>query len=626
MAAPNQPAVNMISLKSIHLQRGKKTLFDNLNLTIHAGQKIGLVGVNGSGKSSLFSLILRQVKEDGGEFYMPANWQIGYLAQDTPSLPIPAIEYVLQGDQVRETLLKDLEIAEQEHEGMRIAELHGHLHDIDGYTAPSRAAQLLDGLGFSQEKIQQPVASFSGGWRVRLNLARILMSRADILLLDEPTNHLDLEAIVWLENWLKNYRGSILLISHDRDFLDNTIDSIAHLYKQQVKLYSGNYSAFEMQRAEQLTIQQKTFEKTQQKREHLQSFVDRFKAKATKAKQAQSRMKALEKLPIIQAAHLDSPFSFEIPNPVKQPNPLLQLNDVTIGYANKVILPKVDFSIAPGKRIGLLGLNGAGKSTLIKALANEIPALSGDRMIHPDTKIGYFAQHQLDYLRLDESALWHLQKLSPLTREQTLRDYLGGFNFRGEQALSPIAPFSGGEKSRLALALLIWQRPNLLLLDEPTNHLDREMREALTEALQFYEGSMVIVSHDRHLLRASCDEYYLVENGKVTPFSSDLDDYLIWRQQQRNLPDPNKKTATPKKVEITADKKKELQTQSKKIEAQLDKLQAALTDIDAKLMDQTLYEGQKAEQLKQLQQKQKQLTDEINQLETQWMQLAEHLN
>ncbi|NNM59204.1 MAG: ATP-binding cassette domain-containing protein [Legionellales bacterium] len=615
----------MLSLKNIHLQRGTKTLFDNLDLTIHVGQKMGLIGENGSGKSTLFNLMLREVKEDAGTFYMPANWHIGHLAQETPSLPIPAIDYVLQGDAARESLLQQLTIAEETHDGMQIAELHGQLHDIDGYTAPARAAQLLDGLGFPADTINNPVASFSGGWRVRLNLARILMSRADILMLDEPTNHLDLEAIVWLENWLKQYRGSLLIISHDRDFLDNTIDSIAHLYNKQIKLYSGNYSAFERQRAEQLIIQQKTVEKMQQKRDHLQQFIDRFKAKATKAKQAQSRVKALEKLPMIQAAHMDSPFSFTIPNPIKQPNPLMQLHHAIIGYTDKPILKQVDFSLAPGVRIGLLGLNGAGKSTLIKTLAGDMPLLGGERMIHPDTKIGYFAQHQLDYLELSESAMWHLKKISPLVREQELRDYLGSFNFRGDQALVPIEPFSGGEKSRLALALLVWQRPNLLLLDEPTNHLDREMREALTESLQFYEGAMVIVSHDRHLLRASCDDYFLVENGSVREFSNDLDDYLIWRQQQRNLPQ-TKTTVAPVKIELSAEEKKVSQNRLKSIESRLDKLQAELAIVEKELTNGALYEPQQANELQKLQQKLKKINDEINALEAEWFKLSEKVN
>ncbi|MFN7096650.1 MAG: ABC-F family ATP-binding cassette domain-containing protein [Gammaproteobacteria bacterium] len=610
----------MISLKNIHLQLGHKTLFDGLNLTIHAGQKIGLVGVNGSGKSTLFSLLERETKEDGGEFYMPPNWHISHLEQEIPSLEMSAIEYVLQGDEKRAAWLEKLTEAENEHDGMKIAEIHGHLQDLDSYTAPARAAQLMDGLGFLPDQIHNTVASFSGGWRVRLNLARILISRADLLLLDEPTNHLDLEAIVWLENWLKQYQGSIIIISHDRDFLDNTVSAIAHLYNHQIKLYTGNYSSFEQQRAEQLILQQKTFEKLQQKRAHLQSFVDRFRAKATKAKQAQSRMKALEKLPAIQAAQVDSPFTFEIQNPAKQPNPLLQLQYADAGYGDKTILRSVNVNIAPGERIGLLGLNGAGKSTLIKLLAGQIQPQNGERLIHPDTKIGYFAQHQLDYLRLDQSPLWHMQQLSPDIRDQELRSYLGSFNFRGDQALANIAPFSGGEKSRLALALLIWQRPNLLLLDEPTNHLDRDMREALTEALQFYEGAMVIVSHDRHLLRASCDEFYLVENGNVSEFSSDLDDYLIWRQQQKSNPTA-KKNITPIPVVDTA-QRKIWQNRIKAIEARLDKLQAELSTLENTLVDQSLYEPSQAEKLKKLQQKQQQYNDEVNQLETEWMELA----
>ncbi len=614
----------MISLKQVCLQLGTKTLFKDLDLTLHDGQKLGLIGTNGSGKSTLFALIKREITEDRGDVYIPANWQIGHLAQEVPALEQSALDYVLDGDQQLMQIQQQIAAAEAQDDGMLLAELYAQLHDIDGYTAPSRAGQLLSGLGFSTAEQSQSVASFSGGWRMRLNLARTLMLRADLLLLDEPTNHLDLEAIVWLEQWLKTYRGSMIIISHDRDFLDNTVEGIANLYQQHIRIYSGNYSAFERQRAEHLALQQQTFEKLQEQRAHLQQFVDRFRAKASKAKQAQSRMKALERLPQIQAAHIDSPFTFTIPSPLKQPNPLLQVNDVSLGYGNKSILKNVDFSLAPGQRIGLLGLNGAGKSTLIKLLAGELTPQYGNVYYHPDTRIGYFAQHQLEKLYLNESPLQHLQQISPDTREQELRNYLGSFNFRGDDALNPITTFSGGEKSRLALALLIWKKPNILLLDEPTNHLDREMREALTQALQTYEGAIVLVSHDRHLLRSTCDELFLVENGAVDVFPDDLDAYLLWRQQQRNNPAANKPAPAPAKPVLSAQEQKTRQSRMKTIETQLDKLQTQAATLEHQLADPLLYEeAANKSKLQQLQKQRGQLDNEIAKLEHEWLELQE---
>ena len=617
----------MIVLKQIGLQFAQKTLFDDLQLTIHPLQKIGLVGANGAGKSTLFRLIERKIKEDRGEVWIPPQWQISHLEQDVPALSISAMDYVLSGDVQREALYEALALAEAEDDGLKIGEIHGLLHEIDAYTAHVRAAQLLDGLGFSPESIHDPVSTFSGGWRVRLNLARILMSRADLLLLDEPTNHLDLEAIIWLEAWLKQYQGSLLIISHDRDFLDNTVDSIAHLFQYHLKMYTGNYEAFERQRAEQLLLQQKNVDKVAQKRAHLQQFVDRFRAKATKAKQAQSRMKALEKLPMIQAARIESPFSFEIAAPAKQPNPLMQLQTVDLGYGKTPLLSDIELNLGPGARIGLLGLNGVGKSSLIKVLADEIQPMRGVRMIHPDTKIGYFAQHQLDHLRVDCSPLWHLQQLSPNTREQFLRDYLGRFNFRGEEALSPVGTFSGGEKSRLALALLIFQEPNLLLLDEPTNHLDLEMRDALTEALQLYEGAMVIVSHDRHLLESVCDEFYLVEKGVVRFFSSELQDYFIWRQQEKTQKTREKsKLNAPKKIVLAQAELKALRMEIKTIEKRLEQAEIARQKNEHLLADADLYTPDKATALKALQEKQQTILAGIEADEVVWLKLSEQLS
>jgi ATP-binding cassette subfamily F protein 3 len=616
----------MITLKQVSLQLGTKTLFDKLNFTLHDGQKVGLIGVNGSGKSTLFALLQHQVKEDAGDVYVPANWVVGHLEQEVAALNESALDYVLRGDAELTAIQAAITQAEQADDGMKAAELHIRMHDIDGYTAPARAARLLSGLGFAAEQHNATVASFSGGWRMRLNLARTLMQRSDLLLLDEPTNHLDLEAIVWLEQWLRSYRGSMIIISHDRDFLDNVVDGIAHLDQHQIRLYTGNYSAFERARAEYALAQQQAVEKVQQQRAHLQQFIDRFRAKATKARQAQSRIKALERLPQIQAAHIDSPFNFTIPEPLKQPNPLLQVRHATVGYKDKTILQNIEFTLAPGERIGLLGLNGAGKSTFIKLLAGELNPAQGEMYYHPDTKIGYFAQHQLEKLRMDSSPLQHLQRLSPETRELELRTYLGSFNFKGDHALTPITTFSGGEKSRLALALLVWQRPNVLLLDEPTNHLDREMREALTQALQTYEGAIVVVSHDRHLLRSTCDELFLIENGSVSEFANDLDAYLQWRQQQNNAdskPNAPVKVAKPKNTD--PQQRKVWQNRIKTIETRIPQLQADIADLHVKLGDASLYEEAQKNTLDALTQKQQGLQATLAELEEEYLDLLDKL-
>ncbi|HEX9451419.1 MAG TPA: ATP-binding cassette domain-containing protein, partial [Burkholderiales bacterium] len=480
----------MIVLRALQLRRGVKVLFEDVSLTFNHGQKIGVTGANGSGKSSLFALLLGELHQDAGDLEIQPGLVVAHVAQETPSIDQLAIEYVLDGDAELRHLERELAVAEQAHNGTRIAELHEDLHRVGGYAARARAAQLMHGLGFDDAEIARPVEQFSGGWRVRLNLARALMCRSDLLLLDEPTNHLDLDAIVWLEQWLSGYPGTLLMISHDREFLDTVANAICHIEGQRVRLYAGNYSAFETQRAMQLSQQQATFVKQQREIAHLQSFVDRFKAQATKARQAQSRIKALARMEKIAAAHVDTPFEFAFRKPAVQSDPMLDLDGVDAGYGDVAVLRGIRMTLRPGTRLGLLGRNGAGKSTMMKLLAGVLAPLAGQRVEGKGLQIGYFAQHQLEQLRPDESALWHLTRLSPKTREQELRDFIGGFNFHGDQATEPVGPMSGGEKSRLALALIVWQRPNLLLLDEPTNHLDLEMRHALTLGLQDYEGAL----------------------------------------------------------------------------------------------------------------------------------------
>jgi ATP-binding cassette subfamily F protein 3 len=477
----------MIRLTALTLIRGTKPLLQAADLTLNPGEKVGLIGANGSGKSSLFALLRNELQPDAGDAFFPASWRVAHVAQETPALDRPALEYAIDGDTHLRRLEAELEEAEASHDGHRIGDLHAALADADAYTVRSRGEQLLTGLGFSHDQMNQPVASFSGGWRMRLNLAQALMCPSDLLLLDEPTNHLDLDAILWVEDWLKRYPGTLIIISHDRDFLDGVVNVIAHIDDRKLKRYGGNYSAFEKQRAINLALSQAAMVKQTRERDHLQSFIDRFKAKASKAKQAQSRMKMLAKMEELAPIHAAAAFQFEFREPDRAPNPLLVLEDVVAGYhtddGDKPILRDINLNLQAGQRIGLLGVNGAGKSTLIKTIAAELPPLTGDAHWGKGLAIGYFAQHQVEMLRHDQSPLWHLAKIAPTVREQELRNFLGGFNFPGTMVTSPIAPFSGGEKARLALALIVWQKPNLLLLDEPTNHLDLETREALTVAL-----------------------------------------------------------------------------------------------------------------------------------------------
>lgn len=621
----------MITFHHLTLRRGQYVLLQHLDWTIYHKQRIGIIGANGSGKTSLFSLIRGELQPDQGDLEIPKQLRLAHVAQETPALSISAIEFVLDGDDELRLLQRELIEAESQHDGIRIGALHEKMSVIDAYTATARAAQLLSGLGFNHDEQQKSVSAFSGGWRVRLNLARALMCRSDILLLDEPTNHLDLDAVLWLEQWLQKYPGTLLLISHDRDFLDQTVDHIAHLHQQQLKIYVGNYSSFEKQRAAELLIQQVTYEKQQKQLAHLQSFVNRFRAKATKARQAQSRLKAIERMDLVCAVQAESVFQFEFKQPEQCPNPLIALHKASIVYDDRIILSHLNLSISPKDRIAILGPNGAGKSSLIKLLAGEITAKSGIRETSAGLKIGYFAQHQIDHLHLDDTPLIHLQRLAGGQPEQILRTYLGSFGFTGDIVFKQVAHFSGGEKSRLALALLIWQRPNLLLLDEPTNHLDMEMRNALSLALQEYEGAVLLVSHDRFLVRTTTDQLLLVADGQLTIFEGDLHDYERW------LLDFRKQQTADNVIEKTNVSRKEQRQQEAKqrevrrpllvkintLEKNIDKLQKEVTSIEMLLTDLSLYESVNKEKLQQHLLQQAKVKVALEKLEEEWLYACE---
>jgi len=570
----------MLSFRDVSLRRGGQVLFSGVGFTVHAGQKVGLTGANGTGKSSLFALIRGELSSDSGEIELPAGITLAHVAQETPPDPRPALDYVLDGDPELRTLEAAIARAETG-DGTALGELHLRMAAIDGYAAPARAARLLVGLGFAAGDERKPVASFSGGWRMRLNLARALMCRSDLLLLDEPTNHLDLDAVIWLEQWLLSYPGTLLLISHDRDFLDHVVGVIAHIERGAVRLYTGNYSAFEHARAEQLAGQQAAFEKQQRDIKHMQAFVERFRYKASKARQAQSRLKALERLETIAPAHVDSPFSFAFRPPLKLPQPLLVLDGVAAGYGERRVLDGLRLTITPGDRIALLGANGAGKSTLIKLLAGELAPQAGELHGANDLAVGYFAQHQLEQLDAGATALTHLQRIDPRGREQQQRNFLGSFNFDGDMLTRPVGTFSGGEKARLVLALLMHARPNLLLLDEPTNHLDLDMRHALTLALQDYAGALIVVAHDRHLLRMTADDLLLVDGGKVTPWDGDLDDYARWLASGRR----DAVAATPSATSPERQREKQRRQQGALLRAQLKPLRDAVRTAEAALED-----------------------------------------
>lgn len=608
----------MIQFSEVSLQRGTQFLLEQADMTIYEGQKVGLIGANGAGKSSLFALVRGQLHADTGEVILPGQRRISFMAQEVEDVDRTALEYCLDGDDRLRMIEAKIEEAQAKGDD------HGHAHwlseyeNAHGYSAQSRGETLLQGLGFKMADMQKKVADFSGGWRIRLNLARALMCPSDILLLDEPTNHLDLDAVMWLENWLRNYPGTLLLISHDRDFLDGICSHIVHLYQKKLNLYKGNYSDYERQRAEHLAQQQSMFEQQQRKRAHLQEYVDRFRYKATKAKQAQSRLKMLEKMEQIGPAHIDSQFEFSIPMAEKTSPQLVSLIQADLGYvledgSHKVQLPQCNFSIRDGQRIGLLGPNGAGKSTLIKSLVQELDLLAGDRVYGENTKVGYFSQHQLSALDLEASPVLHIQRITPTALEADVRKYLGGFGFIGDDALRAVKGFSGGEKARLALSLIAWRKPNLLVLDEPTNHLDIEMRQALTEALQEFEGAILVVSHDRHLLNSTVDEFFLVADHKIEAFDGDLHSYHQWlqaRQQQANQAE--RAVANDAKVE-KVDRKEErrkaaelreklrpLRKSIEKYEKAMQTAQSHLEIIGEAMSDNSLYEAANKDKLQSL--------------------------
>ncbi|OQS44431.1 ATP-binding cassette domain-containing protein [Chromobacterium haemolyticum] len=627
----------MIQLKNLNLRRGLKELLLGANLILNPGYKTGLTGANGAGKSSLFALLMGELHADSGDALLPPHWTIAHVAQETPALERSALDYVLDGDHELRQLEQGLQDAEERHDGNAIGHLHGELARIDAYAAPARAGKLLTGLGFDIDAQQRPVASFSGGWRMRLNLAQALMCRSDLLLLDEPTNHLDLETVLWLEDWLQGYPGTLLMISHDRDFLDSVCDHIVEVANQDLTLYTGNYSQFEVMRAEKMARQQGEYEKQQRQIAHLESFVNRFKAKASKARQAQSRVKALEKLERIAPAHIASPFDFHFDSPDNLPNPLLKLEQTDVGYGSTTILGGLNLSVEAGARIGLLGVNGAGKSTLVKLLSGDLAPLRGEIVNAQTLKIGYFAQHTLETLREDETPLQHMQRLAPTTRELELRSFLGGFNFRGDAATDPVGPMSGGEKARLALAMIVWQKPNLLLLDEPTNHLDLEMRHALTMALQDFSGALIVVSHDRSLLEATTDIFWLVSHGKVQPFDGDLEDYRQWRltlladagkPSSGDAQGQNRKEQKRQEAEARqrlSQLRKPLQNKLNKLEKELDQLCAAKAELDGFMASADAYEDANRQKLADAVRRQGEVATRLAEVEEAWLEVQTEL-
>ncbi|MGR2738396.1 ATP-binding cassette domain-containing protein [Billgrantia sp. Q4P2] len=638
----------MIALRQVALQRGTQTLLEDAELTLHAGHKAGIVGPNGAGKSSLFGLLLGTLGPDRGEIEMSGGQRIAHMAQEVDALDRAIVDYVLDGDRELRQAEADLDAARERGDAHREAELHGLIEALDGYSAPSRAAQLLIGLGFTQADLARPLSAFSGGWRMRANLARTLFMPSDLLLLDEPTNHLDLDALLWLEQWLVRYPGTLLLISHDRDFLDAVCDHIVHFDRRRLVLYRGNYSTFERTRAEKLALQQAEAAKQQARREEIEQFVARFKAKASKARQAQSRMKMLERMGDIAVAHADSPFHFTISASDKTSHPLLVLDQARLGYRDeagheKVQLDEVKLTLLPGQRIGLLGPNGAGKSTLIKSLTGELPLLAGRRIPGEHLAVGYFAQHQLEGLDMAATPFMHVQRLSPTASDQAIRTFLGGFGFKGDDAFGEVGRFSGGEKARLALALVAWRKPNLLLLDEPTNHLDLEMREALTEALASFEGTVILVSHDRHLLRATVDEFWKVADHRVEPFDGDLEDYRAWlkarlegerrearvdkaeRQAESAAPKEDRKSARRAAAELR-EKLRPLKKARDRAEQAMERAQGELAVVEEALGEAELYTdpARKAELTERLA-RQGELKSRLEELEAEWLAAEEAL-
>ena len=633
----------MIVLSDVTLRRGPQKLLSDVSISIHPGYKVGLTGANGTGKSSLFAMLRGELGQDEGTVSIPPNWVVAHVAQETPATEISALDYALQGDSEYVSLHQQLETAE----GTHLGELHARLDAIDGYTTESRAATLLHGLGFSQDQINNPVNSFSGGWRMRLNLAQALMCRSDLLLLDEPTNHLDLDAVIWLQSWLVGYQGTLILISHDREFLDAVVRHVANIEHAKLTLYTGNYTAFEKIRAERLAQQQSAYEKQQREKAHMQKYVNRFRAQATKAKQAQSRLKALGRMEEISAAQIDSPFNFKFFEPDKLPERLINVEGASIGYGDTMIVENLKLQLMPSQRIGLIGPNGAGKSTLIKYLAGELTAKTGESWQAQDLKIGYFAQHQLEQLNLEQTALEQLRDIDKAmdvtgnkrAREQDLRNYLGGFGFQGVRVDEPIKPFSGGEKARLVLALLVYQKPNLLLLDEPTNHLDLQMRHVLSVALQGFAGAMVIVSHDRHLLKTVTDELIIVHDYKAEPFDGDLDDYAVFINQAmlsaKTVNDAsvdnnqtNSSVSKKEQRQKDAERRKQLQplmNKLKKSEQRLEVLSDKKDALEKLLADPDIYLEERKNSLKKVLFDKTKIDKELNEVEAQWMEVSEEL-
>ncbi|MCW8825819.1 MAG: ATP-binding cassette domain-containing protein [Gammaproteobacteria bacterium] len=621
----------MIRMQQLSLYRGSKPLILESDLDLHSGWKVGITGANGCGKSSLLALVRGELTADHGSLSIAEGWQIAHVAQETPASEQSALDYVLDGDDEYRKLQRQI-VQEEASGGHGLGELHAEFESIDGYNAPHRAGKLLSGLGFKQEQHSQPVRNFSGGWRMRLNLAQALLSRSDLLLLDEPTNHLDLDTTFWLQDWINAYKGTLLLISHDREFLDEIVDHTINISHQKALLYSGNYSQFEQQRAARLMQQQSAYEKQQRDREQMHRFIERFKAKASKAKQAQSRVKALERMEELLPAHVDSQFHFSFLEPHRLPAPLLDLEEGAIGYGSTSIASNISLRIHPGDRIALLGHNGAGKTTLIKTLCGEQELLAGQIKLSAETRIGYFAQHQLEQLDVHATPLLHLSRLKPDASEQELRNFLGGFGFAGDMALATVENFSGGEKTRLVLAMLVFQRPNLLLLDEPTNHLDLEMRHALTIALQTFSGAILMISHDPHLLRSVTDLFLLVDQGNVSPFDGDIEDYHKWLKSgdgcetEKEMVDSGPSKKEQRQLAAEMRKKSQPLTQKiKKLEKELEKLHSRESEITGQLAEPEIYEERNKEKLTGALKEKGTLEQQIEEIELNWFELNEEL-
>jgi len=636
----------MLNFNDVAIRRGPRLLFSGATFGLFRGEKVGITGENGSGKSSLLALVRGELQPDTGTFEMPSSLEIAHVSQELLATDQQAIEFVLDGDAQLRAIERRIADAEAKDHGEKLGELHATYAAAGGYDARSRAGRLLHGLGFSTTDETRAVREFSGGWRVRLNVAQALMCRSDLLLLDEPTNHLDLDAILWLETWLKEYPGTLLLIAHDREFLDRVINRVVNIEHGRARAYRGNYSAFEDQRAAELAEQAALYSRQQREIKHMESFVERFRAKASKARQAQSRLKALERMQRIAPAHVDSPFEFSFAPPEKLPKPLVAIEKQSAGYDGRVVLKDITLTLAPGDRVALLGRNGAGKSTYMKLLAGELNGMAGTRTEARELRIGYFAQHQLEQLSPTESSLANLRRFGAVraarATEQELRDYLAGFGFRGDRVFEPIAPFSGGEKARLVLALVAYLRPNLMLLDEPTNHLDLEMRQALTVALQEYDGAVVLVSHDRHLLRTVADEFHVVHGGTAEPFDGDLDDYAKWLVETDTVSAPAADAAVdaePKREMETAESRKQrkreeaerrnrltpLRAAVEKCEREIERLTQERAEIEAQLQTPELYADGARDRLRKLTEMQSRITRELTDAEAQWLDHSERL-